>query len=63
MIKMCKRWKKYPTFYIRFPLVKQGFKIKEVTRYIVDNCARTLDLLQMFWFLKQRRKYIGDILC
>ena len=49
---------KYPTLYVRFPLVNYWFNIKEVARNIAEKYVSTFVLFQMFWFQKQRRKYI-----
>ena len=37
LIKINKRWKKYPTVYVSLKLVNHKFKTKEGTRDISDN--------------------------
>ena len=64
LIQMSKRWKKYPTFNVRFPLRKHGFTIKCFKSDIVNIYLSTFDISQQFWFLKNRRKiyptlYVG----
>ena len=49
-IQMSKRWKKQPTLYVSFSLVKHRFKIKWVTRYISYNHVSTFVLFQITTF-------------
>ena len=63
LIQMSKRWKKKPTLNVSFPLVRHYFSIKEFTRDIVDIYVSTFVIYQMFWFLKNRRKILPNIMC
>ena len=55
MIQMRNRCKKYPTWYVRFPMGKHQSTIKEVTKDIADYYVSTFIFLQMFLYLETSR--------
>ena len=63
LIQISSRWKKYQTIYDIFPLGNHWLKIEKFTRDIADNYVSTSVILQFFWLMKKRSKYISDILC
>ena len=57
LIKISKRWNKYPTFYVSFLMVKHQFKIKEITRDISDNHASTFVIFKPFGYWEKLGRY------